>query len=278
MLIDSHAHLEGDRFGEDLDAVLRRAREAGVDTILAIGTGEGPGSLDCAIKVAEGHDWIYASVGIHPHDAKLASAAAYAELEQLSPHPKVIAWGEIGLDYFYDHSPEDVQKQVFRKQMEMAQAAGLPIVIHCRNADNSTRAWDDMIAMLREHWAPNGLGGIMHCFSGTVEHMHAAVEIGFHISFSGNVTFAKAQTIRDAALACPLDRMLVETDSPFLAPVPHRGKRNEPAFVAKTAGYIAQLREIPFEELAGATSNNFRRLFERHLNTSKSVRQTQRIG
>jgi TatD DNase family protein len=156
----------------------------------------------------------------------------------------------------------------------MAHAAGLPIVIHTRNSENSTNAWEDTIAMLREHWAPTRLRGIMHCFSGTVEHMQAAIEIGFLISFSGNVTFPKAQAIRDAALACPLDRMLVETDSPFLAPVPHRGKRNEPAFVAKTAAYIAQLRQIPFEELASATSNNFRQLFERQLNRSKSVPQT----
>jgi TatD DNase family protein len=273
MLIDSHAHLEGKRFGEDLPQVLERAREAGVNTILAIGTGDGPGTLDCAIRVAEPHDWIFASVGIHPHEASMADEAAYADLQRLAEHAKVIAWGEIGLDYYYDHSPREVQKEVFRRQMEMARAARLPIVIHTRNSDNTINAWEDTIAMLREHWAPTGLGGIMHCFSGTVEHMRAAVEIGFLISFSGNVTFPKAQTIRDAALACPLERMLVETDSPFLAPVPHRGKRNEPAFVAKTAGFIAQLRQIPFEELASATSNNFRRLFERQLNKSKSVLQ-----
>ncbi len=253
--------------------MLERAREAGVNTILAIGTGDGPGTLDCAIKVAETHDWIYATVGIHPHEASMADEAAYADLQRLAEHAKVIAWGEIGLDYYYDHSPREVQKEVFRRQMEMARAARLPIVIHTRNSDNTINAWEDTIAMLRLHWAPTGLGGIMHCFSGTVEHMRAAVEIGFLISFSGNVTFPKAQTIRDAALACPLERMLVETDSPFLAPVPHRGKRNEPAFVAKTAGFIAQLRQIPFQELAGATSNNFRRLFERQLNKSKSVLQ-----
>jgi TatD DNase family protein len=273
MLIDSHAHLEGKRFGEDLPTVLQRAREAGVQTILAIGTGDGPGTLDCAIKVAEPEDWIYATVGIHPHEASMANEAAYEELNRLAKHSKVIAWGEIGLDYYYDHSPREVQKQVFRRQMEMAGAAGLPIVIHCRNSDNTTNAWDALIAMLREHWAPNRLGGIMHCFSGTVEHMREAVEIGFLVSISGNVTFPKAQAIRDAAVACPLDRMLVETDSPFLAPVPFRGKRNEPAFVAKTAEHIAQLRGISFDELARATTANFQRFFERQLNKSKSMRQ-----
>src|SRR5437879_1528687 len=238
-----------EQFDADRDAMLQRAREAGVRNILAIGSGTGPGSLDCSIRFAEKHDWIYATIGIHPHEAKLATEADFAELESLSKHPRVIAWGEIGLDYHYDHSPRDVQKSVFLRQMEMARVAQLPIVIHCRPTDNTENAWDDTLEILRKYWAPTGLGGILHCFTGTLQHMSAAVDIGFMISFSGNVTFAKAQNIRDAAREVPLDHMLIETDSPFLAPVPYRGKRNEPAFVAKVAEKIAGVRVMRLNEL-----------------------------
>src|SRR5437870_1453440 len=250
MFVDSHCHLDGTRFDSDREEVIARAREADIMNILAVGTGDGPGTLDCAVKIAEQHEFVYATVGIHPHEAKLATDVDFAQLEQLARKPKVIAWGEIGLDYYYDHSPRDVQKQVFIRQMELARAAKLPIVIHCRPSDNSENAWDDTLALIREYWSDSGIGGILHCFTGELRHMSAALEMGFVISFAGNVTFPKAVNIREAAKQCPLDRMFIETDSPFLAPVPHRGKRNEPAFVVQTAGHIAELRGIALEELA----------------------------
>ncbi len=261
MLVDSHAHLEMPQFDADQDAVLRRAREAGVETVVAIGSGTGPGSLDCGIKLAEQHDWIFATIGIHPHEARLAAEADYAELQRLARHPKVIAWGEIGLDYYYDHSPREVQRAVFIRQMEMARVAKLPIVIHCRPSENSENAWVECLELIHEHWAPSGLGGILHCFTGSVEHARAALDIGFMISFAGNITFPKAQNIRDAARIVPLDRMLIETDSPFLAPMPHRGKRNEPAFVREVARQVGELRGISTEEVGLRTAENFRRFF-----------------
>lgn len=261
MFIDSHAHLEGKRFDSDREQVLERARAGGVETILAIGIGDGPGTLDCAIKLAAQYFQIYATVGIHPHEAKLATEGAFQELDHLSKHPKVVAWGEIGLDYFYDHSPRDVQARVFIQQMELARAAKLPIIIHCRPSDNSENAWDDTLSLIREHWVTTGLGGILHCFTGGKRHARAALDMGFLISFAGNITFPKAEGIRDVAREIPLDRMLIETDSPFLAPIPHRGKRNEPAFVVEVARKIAELRQISREEVGSQTAENFSRLF-----------------
>jgi len=264
MYIDSHAHLEGKRFDSDREQVLERARAAGVDTILAIGVGDGPGTLDCAIRLAERFPQLHATIGIHPHEAQLATDAAYQELEQLSKHPKVIAWGEIGLDYFYDHSPHDTQARVFAQQMEMARSAKLPIIIHCRPSVNSENAWDDTLRLIREHWGATGLGGILHCFTGGQAHASAALDMGFLISFAGNVTFPKAEGIRNGARDVPLDRMLIETDSPFLAPVPHRGKRNEPAFVVEVARKIAELRQLSPEEVGAQTAENFKRFFSLH--------------
>jgi len=261
LYIDSHAHLEGPKFDIDRPLVMERARQAGVERVLAIGSGTGPGSLDCAIKIAEQHDWIYATMGIHPHEAQLAADSDFVEMEQLAKHPKIMAWGEIGLDYFYDHSPRDTQKEVFRRQMELARAAKLPIVIHCRPSNNSENAWDDTLDMLRRHWASAGIGGILHCFTGDWKHAQAALEMGFYISFAGNVSFPKAGNIRESARQVPLHRMLIETDSPFLAPVPHRGKRNEPAFVVNTAETLAQLRGLGREEIGQKTTENFYRLF-----------------
>ncbi|HEV8524359.1 MAG TPA: TatD family hydrolase [Terriglobales bacterium] len=261
MYIDSHAHLEMPQFDADRDAMLERARAAGVQAVVAIGSGTGPGSLDCGIKLAEQHPWVYATVGIHPHEAKLATEPDFAQLEALAKRPKVIAWGEIGLDYFYDNSPREVQRQVFIRQMEMARAAKLPIVIHCRPSENSEDAWDDLLRLAREHWASSGLGGVMHCFTGNVPQARAALDLGFLMSFAGNVSFPKAQNIREAAKEVPLERMLIETDSPFLAPVPHRGKRNEPAFVKEVARHIGELRGLPAEEVGAFTSQNFFRFF-----------------
>ncbi len=262
MFVDSHAHLDGERFDSDRELVISRAREAGVQSIVAIGNGDGPGQVDCGIRLAEKYDFIYARLGIHPHEAGLAVEAAYLNMERLAKHPKVIAWGEIGLDYHYDYSPRDVQKKVFTRQMELAAAAKLPIVIHCRPSDGSDNAWEDCLGLIETQWAPNGIGGILHCFTGNWAQAKRALDMGFLISFAGNVTFPKAQQIRDAALEVPLERMLIETDSPYLAPVPNRGKRNEPAFVKETARRLGELRGLSMEEVGERTSRNFYNFFK----------------
>ena len=266
MFIDSHAHLEMPQFDADRDAMLARAYEAGIETVVAIGSGTGPGSLDCAIQLANrdraGEPRIFATVGIHPHEAKLATDADFDELRALARNPRVIAWGEIGLDYFYDHSPREVQRAVFLKQLELARAAKLPVVIHCRPSADSQNAWDDCLKILAQQWGSSGLGGVLHCFTGLMEHARRALDLGFMISFAGNVTFPKAQNIRDAARELPLDRIFIETDSPFLAPVPHRGKRNEPAFVPEVARMIGELRGVPVEEVGIQTSQNVSRFFK----------------
>ncbi len=264
MYTDSHAHLDGKRFDADRGEVITRANQAGISTLLAIGNGDGPGTgtLDCAIKLAEQYDWIYATIGVHPHEAELAKPSDFDELERLAQSPKVIAWGEIGLDYFYDHSPRDVQQRVFRQQMEMARAAKLPIIIHCRPSNNSENAWADVLRLIRENWAASGLGGVLHCFTGTVDHARAALDLGFMVSFAGNITFPKAQNIRDAARIIPLDRMFIETDCPYLAPAPHRGQRNEPAFVVEVARHIGHLRNLSCEEIGLQATANFYNFFQ----------------
>jgi len=241
MFVDSHAHLEGSKFAADREAVLERAQEAGVRALLAIGNGSGPGEIDCAIPFAERYPWIWASTGVHPHEAELLTPAHLDQMRQLARHPRVVAIGEIGLDYFYDHSPREVQQRVFRQQLELAAEVKLPILIHCRPSQNSTNAWDDLLAILREHWASTGLGGVMHCFTGELAQARASLDLGFLLSFAGNISYPKAQNIRDAAAMVPLDRFLLETDCPYLAPVPHRGKRNEPAFVVETARCFGEL-------------------------------------
>jgi TatD DNase family protein len=262
MFVDSHAHLEMEPFDSDREQMMARAREAGLEKIVAIGSGTGPGSLDCGIRLAERHDFLYATIGIHPHEAKLATDTDFRELETLSRRPKVIAWGEIGLDYFYDHSPRELQQEVFLKQMELARAAQLPIVIHCRPSDQSQNAWDDCLQLMEQHWRASGLGGILHCFTGSWAHARRALELGFMISFAGNLTFPKAQPIRDAAKEVPLDRILIETDSPFLAPVPHRGRRNEPAFVREVARQLGEIRGLSTEEAGRRTALNFYNFFK----------------
>lgn len=255
-IIDSHAHLEFPQFDADREEMLARARDAGVTTLLAIGSGTGPGDLDAAIPFAEKHDWIYATVGIHPHEAKLATDEDFARLEKLAKHPRVIAWGEIGLDYFYDHSPREVQQNVFRRQLELARTARLPIVIHCRDA------WPDCLKILEEGWRSSGLGGIFHCFTGTRAEAERGIEMGFMVSFACNVTYPKTAPLREVAAALPLDRMLTETDSPFLPPQGQRGKRNEPANVVEVARTLGSVRNLAPEEVARAAAENFRRLFK----------------
>jgi len=254
-LIDSHAHIDAEQFAGDREDMLRRARAAGVTTLLAIGTGPGPVKLDAALPYAEAHDWIYTTVGIHPHEAAQVTAAHLETLAKLAGHPKVIAWGEIGLDYYHDHSPREMQERVFREQMALAHSAKLPIIIHCRDA------WSDCLKVLEEAWKHTGLGGILHCFGSTLEDAQRGMDMGFLISFAGNSTYPKAQGIRDVAKALPLENILIETDSPYLAPQPYRGKRNEPAYVGEVAKVLANVRSLQDREIAAATAENFRRFF-----------------
>ena len=241
MYIDSHAHIEGSEFDADREAVIQRALDAGVEIIVCVGDGEvAADSHAAAFRIAERYPFIYTTVGVHPHEARLLDDNLYAQLKELSQHPKVIAWGEIGLDYHYDNSPRDVQREAFRKQLRMARERRLPISIHTREAEADT------LAILEEEWKGSGLGGVIHCFTGTRSFAEAAVEFGFRISFSGVVTFKKAEDLRETARAIPIDRILIETDSPFLAPVPYRGRRNEPSFVVEIAGRIAELRGMSF--------------------------------
>lgn len=253
-LIDSHCHLDSAEFNEDRDAVIERARAAGVEHMMAIGTGNGPPDLEAGIRLADQYPAFYATVGIHPHDAAKATADDFKRLADLLAHPKVLALGEIGLDYHYDFSPRDVQKSVFIDQMAIAREARKPIVIHTREA------WDDTLALIEQHWAPHGIGGIMHCFSGGPGEARNVLDFGFYLSFGGIVTFPKALDVQEAAKITPRDRLLIETDAPYLAPVPKRGKRNEPALMVHTARKLAELRAESYEELCSATSENFRRL------------------
>jgi TatD DNase family protein len=259
MLIDSHAHLDAPAFDADRDAVIQRAREQGVEIMLEIaGSDVARGSLAVGVKLAAEYPFIYAAVGLHPHEASLYDDALELELLAYAQDEKVIGWGEIGLDYHYDHSPRDVQRRVFGRQLELALELKLPAIIHTREAE------DDTIDILRERWAARGgneIGGIIHCFTGSQRLAEAALEMGFLISFSGVVTFKKADELRAVARSVPMDRLLVETDCPYLAPLPHRGKRNEPAFVRETAARLAELKGVSFEEMARATGESFRRLF-----------------
>lgn len=270
-IIDSHAHLEFPQFDEDRAAMLERARAAGVTTLLAIGSGTGPERLNAAIPFAEEHDWIYATVGIHPHEAKLATEEHFAKLDALAKHPKVIGWGEMGLDYYYDHSPRDVQQQVFRRQLGQARAAKLPIIIHCRDA------WKDCLEIIEQDWRSSGLGGILHCFTGTLEDAQRGLDMGFMVSFAGNVTYPKMHHLRDVARELPLERILTETDSPFLPPQGFRGKRNEPAHVVEVAKTLGTVRNLSGEEVAAITAENFRRFFRLNKGTD-GVRGTSREG
>jgi len=258
MLIDSHCHIDGEQFNDDRDEVVRRARDAGVVAMLNIGTGD-PGSDDFrkAVAVADQYEDVFAAVGVHPHDAKLYDDAAENHLiELVKSSAKVIAWGEIGLDFHYDHSPRDVQIDVLRRQIRTARALNLPIIIHSRSAD------DETVEILTEECSYNEFcGGIMHCFGGTPKMARSLIEIGFLISFAGNITFKNADNLREAAMAVPLGKMLIETDCPFLTPVPLRGKRNEPAFIVHTAAFLADLLKVSVDEFKEKTSRNFTEFF-----------------
>ena len=250
-LVDSHCHLDDPKFDEDREQVIERARAAGVERMMAIGTGNGPPDLEVAVRQADRYPFMYATIGVHPHDASKASPESFSRLRELSAHHKVLAVGEIGLDYHYDFSPRDVQRSVFEQQLAIAAEAKLPVVIHTREA------WKDTLAILRAKWRG---GGIMHCFTGDEQQAREALDLGFHLSFGGVLTFPKAENVRQAARITPDDRLLVETDCPYLAPVPHRGKRNEPAFMVESARRLAEVRGRAIEEIAELTTENFERL------------------
>jgi len=258
MFVDSHAHLDGSEFDADRQEVIQRARDAGVSAILNVGTGDPhKGVLERAVELAEKYDGLYTAIGIHPHDARLFDEQVEQGITDLiRQSPRVVAWGEIGLDFHYDNSPRDVQMDVFRRQLQLARAALLPIIVHTREAEAET------IEILGSEWRGSSLPGIMHCFSGTRELAEKAVDLGMFISFSGIVTFKKADDLRGVATEVPLDRLLIETDCPFLSPVPHRGKRNEPAYVVEVARCLSGLRGVSLEEMARITAENFTRLFK----------------
>lgn len=266
-LVDSHAHLDSPRYDADREELLQRAWQQGVRTVLSIGIGEGPDTMQQALELSRdyagkpGIPRVLATAGIHPHEAQLAGQDALAKLEDLLANPDVLAVGEIGLDYYYDHSPRPQQKQAFVQQMEVAAAKRRPIIIHCRPSDGSSNAWDDTLEMIETTWVRTNLGGILHCFTGEWEHARRALDCGFLISFAGNITFPRAENIREVAAKVPLDWMLIETDAPFLAPLPYRGKRNEPAWVGRVADKLAEVRGTTSGQVASSTANNFFRFF-----------------
>jgi len=271
MFVDSHCHIDGPEYDADREVVIASAREAGVTTMLNVGTGDPySGAFERAVALAEKHEAIYCAIGVHPHDAKLFDVDAEQRLINLAKHSaRVIAWGEIGLDYHYDHSPRDRQREVFRQQLRIARSLSLPVVIHSREAN------DDTISILREELSDTSVSppghaqderatsraGVLHCFGGSSEMAQQALDLGFYISFAGNLTFKKATELQDIARVLPLERLLVETDCPYLTPVPFRGKRNEPARVVETAKYLAALKGVAAEEVGRVTTENFARLF-----------------
>ncbi len=267
MLIDSHAHLDSHRYNDDREAMLRRAREAGVEAVLSIGIGEGPQEMHQARDLCRqfngqpGMPRLYASAGIYPHSTTEADHTSLAKLDELLADPDVIACGEIGLDYFHQGAPHDVQRRGLLQQLEIAAARKKPILIHCRPKDGTSDAWDDLFSVLEQFWTRTALGGVMHCFGGGWEQARRSLELGFLISFAGNLTYPKAQPLRDVAARVPLDSILVETDAPWLAPAAHRGKRNEPAMMVETAIALAETLHRDKDEIAATTTRNFYRLF-----------------
>jgi TatD DNase family protein len=273
VLIDSHCHLDD---YEDLPAVIARAAAAGVTQMLAVGIGDGPDTMHRALGFANAHSAIFASAGIHPQEAHQATPENLARLDELVQDPRCIAIGEIGLDYYHLDNPDvPTQQAAFVAQMRVAATARKPILIHCRTSElaipaakhkyeqhgNPNAAWDDLLTLIAEHWTPTGLPGIMHCFSGNEEQAVKSLAAGFYLSFAGNLTYPKSTTIQQVAKTAPANRILVETDAPFLAPIPLRGQRNEPAHTALTARFLAELRGISVEAIASQTTSNFHALF-----------------
>ncbi len=256
MLIDSHAHLDSLDFQADLEAVLARAHESGVGSVLTIGcVQESIGSLTTFMENLDSHGHLYGAVGVHPHDARFYSQALEALIIDVIGHPKILGWGEIGLDFHYDNSPREQQIEAFRNQLRCARDVAKPVIIHCRNAEQLT------CQILEEEFA-GGPGGVLHCFTGDLDMAERCIELGFYISFGGILTFPKAADLRESASHIPVQRLLIETDSPYLAPVPFRGKRNEPAYLPRVADILAQVCGMTPDEVADTTSENFTRLFK----------------
>ena len=271
MLIDSHAHLDSERYADDRGAMLSRAFEAGVGAVLAIGIGEQAEGMDRALHVCREFNGqpnmprLYASAGVYPHNTHEIDDGVLAKLDGLLAEPEVIACGEIGLDYYHEGAAHPVQRAGLIRQLEIAAGRKRPILIHCRPKDGAGEddkgAWDDLFEILEGHWRQTGLGGVMHCFGGGWEQARRSLDLGFLVSFAGNLTYPKAQPLREVAAQIPLDGILVETDAPWLAPAPDRGKRNEPAFVTRTAHTLAGLLAVTDEEIAAETTKSFSRLF-----------------
>jgi TatD DNase family protein len=276
LLIDSHAHLDNERYADDREAVLRRAFEAGVGTVLSIGIGEQAAGMSQALEICHQYNGrnqdgeivagaglprLYASAGVYPHTTPEIDDHILAQLDGLLAEPEVIACGEIGLDYYHEGAAKDMQREGLIKQLEIAGAHKRPVLIHCRGTQEGTDAWDDLLALLDGHWRRTGLGGVMHCFGAGFKQAKTSLEMGFLVSFAGNLTYPKAQPLREVAAKLPLDSVLIETDAPWLAPMPDRGKRNEPAFVTRTAETLALALGVDPAELAVATTKNFERLF-----------------
>jgi len=254
MLIDSHAHIQGKEYANEVDAIIGRAREAGVEKIIAVGGAGDMSSNTKAIALAASYPNVYATVGMHPHDAKDVGDEEFRKLKELTAQSKVIAVGETGLDYYYNHSPHTVQRRVFIQFIHMARETSLPIVVHERDAAK------DAAELLRSEGSAE-LRGVIHCFTGNYEAACKYLDLGFYLSFTGIITFKNAEPLRDVVRKVPLDRMLVETDSPYLTPVPHRGKRNEPALVRLVAETVAKVKGISLEEVAQTTTHNVQDLF-----------------
>ena len=254
MLIDSHAHIQGPEYASEVQAVVQRAREAGVETIIVVGGAGELSSNQAAVALAESHPGLYATVGMHPHDAKDVGEDEIEKLKHLTAKATVIAVGETGLDFYYNHSPREVQRKVFARFIQMATETNLPLVVHERDA------FQDAAELLRSE-GRGQLRGVIHCFTGDYQAARQYLDLGFYLSFTGIITFKNAQALRDVVRDVPLERMFMETDSPYLTPVPHRGKRNEPAYVRFVAETIAKVKGLTFEEVARVTSNNVRELF-----------------
>jgi len=254
VLTDSHAHIQAPEYRAELPEILRRAREAGVETVIVVGGAGELSSNEAAVALADSHAGLYATAGMHPHDAKDVGEETFERLEKLAGHPKVVAIGETGLDFYYSHSPRDVQRKIFARFIALARKTRLPLVVHERDAHSDTAE------LLRSEGATD-VGGVIHCFTGDYGAARAYMDLGFHVSFSGIVTFKNAEALRQVARQVPLERILVETDSPYLAPVPFRGKRNEPAFVRFVAETIARVRGVAMEEIAEITTRNACHLF-----------------
>ena len=256
MFIDSHAHIDGPEFDADRDQIIERAQSAGVSVILNVGTGNPhAGVFERAIEVGKKYDSVYTAIGTHPHDARFYDDQAEQKIKALVQNERALAWGEIGLDFHYDNSPRDVQVEVFKKQLRAARECDLPVVIHTREAESET------IEILKSDYAGAERRGVFHCFSGSKELAQRAIELGFMISFSGIVTFKKAEALRDVAREVPLERLLIETDCPLLTPIPYRGKRNEPAYVVEVARCLAGIHGVEIEEIGRITTQNFTSFF-----------------